>query len=221
MNHWGWYWRIKKQHKPKALCSRLIFSEIDSFNMFKNKELVRLVKESKDRICLIIPRYNLTATMQDDNSLIVNFDNGSYIIPVEKKACNYGGFYHFFHCPRCQARMRKLYCIEGAYLCRKCANLGYYSQRLRPSERCAEMSYNVMRYLKNQAGSLDQKPPWMTQREFQKLRRKFVKYDEKRFHQLNKELRARYGSKFETDFTDYYIPPDNVYDAQVERDENF
>ncbi len=52
MTHWGWYWRVKKNHVPKELCSWSKFCEIDSFAMFKRQDLVRLVKESKDCICL-------------------------------------------------------------------------------------------------------------------------------------------------------------------------
>ena len=64
MTHWGWYWKIKKQHSPKALCSSFGFMEIDSFSMFKNKELVRLIREGNDRIALEIPDYKFTATLQ-------------------------------------------------------------------------------------------------------------------------------------------------------------
>lgn len=32
--HWGWYWKIKKHHKVKTLCSQLL--SIDSFKFFKN-----------------------------------------------------------------------------------------------------------------------------------------------------------------------------------------
>lgn len=214
MTHWGWYWKFKKKNKPKALCSSSQFDEIDSFKMFKNQELVGLVKESKDRICFMITQYDLIATLQDDNSLSVQFNNDSYVISVEKKSCNFGGSYYFFHCPQCQTRMRKLYCIQGKYLCRKCANLGYYSQRLRPSQRLAQMSYNVMDFLKSRAGSLTQKPPWMKKSTFQKLRIKYVKYDEKYFNAVNKELLEKYGEE-----GDFYFAPFDMFDAYVEREE--
>ena len=167
MTHWGWYWRVKKQHRPKALCSSSRFMEIDSFSMFRNKEIIRLIKESKDRTALEIPEYNFMATLQDDNSLKVRCNSGSYTIPVERKSCNYGGYYHFFRCPACMARMRKLYCIGGIYVCRKCAGLGYYSQRLRPSERYKMKSYHIEESIKRQGGSLDQKPPWMKKATYQ------------------------------------------------------
>ena len=195
MAHWGWYWKVKRNHKPKALCSYASLLEIDSFKLFKNTEFIRFIKESIDRICLIIPKYNLFASLQDDNNLRVQFGGGSYVIPVEKKSCNYGGFYHFFRCPSCNMRMRKLYCIKGIYLCRKCAHLGYYSQRLRPPDRCIYMQMKVKEKLENHTGSLEQKPPWMKGQTFQKLRRKYVKYDEKHLQEVNKELFRRFGCR--------------------------
>lgn len=33
MTHWGWYWKVKKKHIPKTLCSKL--TAIDSFKLFK------------------------------------------------------------------------------------------------------------------------------------------------------------------------------------------
>jgi hypothetical protein len=125
MTHWGWYWKVKRQYTPKGLCQQSSLAEINSFDMFKNKELVCLVRESSDQIALKIPHFDLTAVLMPDDSLSVTYDGGAYLIPVEKKSCNYGGFCHFFHCPQCNARMRKLYCSDGRYLCRKCLKLGY------------------------------------------------------------------------------------------------
>lgn len=213
MMDWGRYWRMKK-HAPKPLCFWNSFFEIDSFKMFKNKRLVQLAKESTNRISFMIPKYDLTAILQDDNTLSVQFSGGSYVIPVEQKSCNYGGVYYFFHCPECKARMRKLYCVQGMYLCRRCAHLGYLSQRLRPTERLALMSYKVKDSLNSRAGSLDQKPPWMKAYTFQKMRRKYVKYDEMRFTELNKELLLWYGYE-----GDPYFPSMDLWDAHVEREE--
>src|SRR5580658_9386865 len=100
MNHWGWYWGIKNKHVPRRFLNKH-FDEIDSFSMYRNELLVGFVLESEDRISLTVPRYNLVARLFDDYSLRVTFDGESYIIPVQKKPCNYGGFYYFFHCPRC------------------------------------------------------------------------------------------------------------------------
>lgn len=213
MTHWGWYWKIKKKHKPKATCSRFSLTALDSFDLFKNKEGIAYTRNAKDRTILEIPRYKLKAALMEDDSLAVVYDGGSYIIPVETKPCNYGGSYRFFHCPQCNARMRKLYCMEGKYLCRKCANLGYYSQRLRPNELCFYMQDKVKAQLKNHAGSLDQKPPWMKQHTFQKLRIKYVNYGQKEANITHQEIFERFGI-----VEDAYFPPSDLYDAYVESD---
>lgn len=90
MTHWGWYWRIKKNHTPKDCC--LWMNPLNSFELFKNKQRIKLIKESPARICFEIPLYNLKAILMDNDSLNVFYRQGSYIIPVEKKPCNYGGF---------------------------------------------------------------------------------------------------------------------------------
>lgn len=193
MTHWGWYWEIKQNHKPKALCSWQQFCEIDSFRMFKNKRLVQMIKDSSEPISFEVPAFNLKATLLDNNSLNVEYDGGSYVIPVEKKSCNYGGYYYFFHCPKCKRRMRKLYCLEGKYLCRKCADLAYPTQRLRPSNRYLLMANKVEQKLQNKSGSLDRKPPWMKKKTFQALKMSHFEYYE-----------IKYGKAMRDELNQYY-----------------
>ncbi len=217
--NWYWYWHIKKKHKPRLSCEAFFLNAIDSFDMFKHPEAVQLVKESADKLSLSVPRYSLKAFLQDDDSLLVQYSGGMYLIPVEKKSCNYGGFYRFFHCPKCDKRMRKLYCIEGRYQCRKCANMAYYSQRLRPYARYNHMKFGVEECLQNRAGSLKQKPPWMKKYTFQKLRQKYVKYDELSFNALKKELLVWHGSKAQPFLSEPYcfLVPYGLNDAYIER----
>ncbi|MDR3549989.1 MAG: hypothetical protein P4L31_01120 [Candidatus Babeliales bacterium] len=204
--------------KRKSLCSW--FDEIDSFNMFKYKEGLEWVKNSSDRICFEIFRYKLKARLMDDYSLQVSCDAGHYTISVEKKPCNFGGSYYFFHCPACKTRMRKLYCINGVYLCRKCANLGYHSQRLNPSLRCLYMGSKVKEFLKNRAGALDRKPPWQKQHTFQKLRKKYLDYDERHFYAGYNALRNKYGPIIDTMTDNHYclFVPTGFYELYDYRD---
>ena len=186
MTHWGWYWHVKKKHKPKKTC--FAQDSIDSFDLFKNKEGIAWVKNSQDRVLFQIFEYKLTARLLDNDSLAVSSCAGNYVILVEKMRCNYGGTYQFFHCPDCNRRMRKLYLMQGKYVCRKCASLGYYTQILRPSRRLLWMGMKVKESLKNYAGSLEIKPPRMKRHTFQKLRKKYLDYDEKQFHAIKKEI---------------------------------
>jgi len=84
VTHWGWYWKIKKNHIPKALCSWGSLIEIDSFAMYKKYQIVG-VWQSNDRCSLIISQYNLKAYLQQNYRLFVRFDGGEYVIPVEKR----------------------------------------------------------------------------------------------------------------------------------------
>jgi len=204
MTHWGWYWRVKLSwYKPKGLCSW--YTTIDSFEMFKIKEAIEWCI---NKVAYEIPQYKLKATLLS-NSYQVEYDGGSYSIPYEKQACNYGGFRYFFHCPRCNQRMRKLYCKDGKFLCRKCLNIGYYTQRLRPSERYLIMKIKAEDKIENMAGSLQIKPPWIKYKTFRKLKTQYVKYDEKYYHAWGKEFRQEFGES-PPDY--WYFPPSGMSD---------
>lgn len=198
MTHWGWYWRIKREgYRSKRLCSGFWLETMDSFDIFNNKLMASFLRDSATRILLEIPRYHLNASLQDDNSLSVTYSGGSYKIPTERKTCNFGGFYTFFHCPQCSKRMRKLYCLEGKYLCRKCAKLCYYTQLLHPSRRFYHMRIKTEDILKNKGGSLYDKPLRMHNSTFQRIKRKHMGYEFKSEDASNKELREWYGAKIE------------------------
>jgi hypothetical protein len=189
MTHWGWYWKVKLKHKPKAICQQFSLIAINSFSMFRNKKLVDLVRNSVDRISFKVPCYNLTAVLMPDDSLSVTYNGGSYIIPVEKRVPNYGGLCYYFHCPQCDTRMRILYCNEGKYLCRKCLDLAYYSQRVSPSKRCLLMAGNIKKYLENRGGSLHKRPFRMRQKTFTALCAKYHSYwEDKYVEALQKEI---------------------------------
>jgi len=170
------------------------FIEIDSFVMFKNKEQIDLLKAGNDRTAFMIPRYELTAILQDDNSFQVQFLGCVYTIKVERKPTNFGGHYYFFHCPKCELRVRKLYCIDGLYLCRKkkCANLGFLSQKLNPYDRLLYMQRKIERELEQKSGSLDRKPPWMKQRTFESLQQKYEYYDHMYFEKAEVAFIKKY-----------------------------
>ena len=214
MTHWGWYWNVKNKNVPRRrLCSYSSLCEIDSFKMFNNYQLVELVRESSDKCSLYIPEYDLKAYLQDDDSLLVKYKDGFYVIPVEKKPCNFGGYYYFFHCPLCDRRMRKLYCLAGLYRCRKCENLAYYTQRLRSAERFTIMYLKIEGYIKNRGGALklgcsyfelDKKPPRMHRRTFQKLKDRVKYYDAKSGQALFEDARTWYGPKAERWLDGYF-----------------
>ncbi|HRN78581.1 MAG TPA: hypothetical protein PLU71_05030 [Candidatus Dependentiae bacterium] len=198
--HWWWYWKIKKQHESKAVCSNRELLELDSFQMYNNYEQALGVRQSTDKCSFWIPLYELKAYLQDDDSLLVIYRDGTYTIPIERMSCNFGGYYYFFRCPKCNKRMRKLYCLKGQYQCRKCGDLCYYSQLLRPTERFSRGERKVKEYIKARGGNLewfDKKPPRMHHKTFQKLKDRAEYYEAKSGMELFKELREWYGERAE------------------------
>ena len=200
MAHWGWYWRVKKKHTPRTSCSSWHLMELDAFDMYRNyHQQVEAVRATPSKRALHIPMYDFEAFLQDDDSLLVNYNKGSYVIPVERKPCNFGGHYYFFHCPLCDKRMRKLYCLDGQYQCRKCGNLAYYKQRLRSTTRCLLMSGEIDTYVKNRGGDLrwNKKPPRMHKKTFKHLKDRAAYYDAKAMLAMNQEGREWYGPEVE------------------------
>ncbi len=200
MTHWGWYWKVKNKHySSHIVCENRGLFEIDSFGMFNDYRKAEWVRESEDKISFEIPSYGLKAYLQDDDSLLVKHSSKQYVIPVERKPCNFGGYYYFFHCPKCKKRMRKLYCWFGHYLCRKCLNLSYYSQKIRPTVRFRMTARAIEKDVKKRGGDIefDEKPPRMHEKTFQRLKAKAKYYDARSEQELNKELRSWYGPKME------------------------
>ncbi len=196
MAHWGWYWKVKLKHRPKALCSN--DRSIDSFALFKGGE----------RRFFEVPEYQLKAELKDDHYRVTYGKKGrpSYKIFFEKQPCNYGGYRYFFRCPLCQGRMRKLYFASGAFLCRKCLNLSYYSQQLRPMVRLRMTARRIEEGVEKRGGDLklDEKPPRMHEKTFQRLKAKAKYYDARSGQESYKEVRSWYGAKGEEWLDGYF-----------------
>lgn len=108
--------------------------------------------------------------------------------------------------------MRKLYFAQqSVILCRKCLNLSYASQQLRPSKRDDYMAQKISSQIKDKGGDPTsyQKPPRISRRTFDQLRNKLHYYDHMEKHESNKELRKWHGSEMEPYLDQYfdYKPP--------------
>ena len=200
MAHWGWYWKVKVKHIPRKLCSNL--TQIDSFKLYKNNTMAGFTVKPLD----IKSEPNL-------DSIKITYRNHkahSYTITIEKLPCNYGGFRCFFKCPLCSKRMRILYFAEqSVFLCRKCLNLSYQSQCLRPSMRYLYMSKKVENSIHNKSGDLyHKKPTNMHINKYQQLENKMAYYKGKSNQALNKELREWYGARVEPYLDSFfdYVP---------------
>ena len=69
----------------------------------------------------------------DDDRMII-FSHGQ-IVHLDKTPCHYGGYRRWFLCPQCKMRTLKLYEWNKRYLCRKCQDLPYTSQRIPEEDR--------------------------------------------------------------------------------------
>lgn len=180
--HWGWYWNVKHRgYQRKKLCSN--FEILDSFAMFQKHIVPHLYI---GMVSLEIPSFDLKLILQD-GYYEAQFSVASYKIPIENQKLHFGGYRYFFKCPKCYKRMRILYCVNAIFICRGCAKLGYYSQRLRPSQRCLYNSNKIKERLENAAGSLYVKPPWMKQKTFKYLKSKHFEYKEVNYPELLRE----------------------------------
>jgi hypothetical protein len=160
---WKEYWK-GKNHKRKRLCNKLVgidsFYIFDDSKYYKkNREdyfafnkydqnykcIIKVKLTKKEFRFSVNDEHELQAVLLKDgfhvstyhsflNSCVgypISIQKSSYIIPIEKLEHNKRVF---FRCPDCNRRMRKLYYEQGKFLCRKCLNLGYRSQRIRPKK---------------------------------------------------------------------------------------
>jgi len=70
--------------------------------------------------------------VDDDRMIIYGHDQ---IVHLDKTPCHYGGHRKWFLCPQCNERRLKLYEWNRRYLCRKCHDLPYTSQRVPEFDR--------------------------------------------------------------------------------------
>lgn len=68
---------------------------------------------------------------QDTAALILNYgyrgQTYQYSIKIDRTACHYGGYRHWWLCPKCNRRVGVLYCA-GIYVCRHCIGALYQTQ---------------------------------------------------------------------------------------------
>ena len=95
--------------------------------------------------------------------------------PVERRAvpCRFGGFRHYFACPRCWRSVELLYMASGRFYCRRCARVGYSIENLDKRWR-ADRRYDRLFERLNEDGS---KPPRMRWKTYNRLCERLDAYD--------------------------------------------
>ncbi len=103
-----------------------------------------------------------------------NWKDVAETLPITTTKTNFGGQRHWFICPSCRHRCRKIY--GGSYFrCRRCHGLKYESQYERNFNRAATQAHKLRSRL-GQSGSLDdsfpEKPKGMHWRTYHRLQQR-------------------------------------------------
>lgn len=199
--HWGFYWKIKKKHTTRTLCSSLL--SIDSYKLMKETIFSGFSVQPLDIKAKLV-----------DNELQITYRNHkkhAYTIQISKVPCHLGGYRTYFICPLCTSRKRKLYLTDkSVFLCRTCLNLTYATQLLRPTRRCDFMSDKIKNIIIDQGGDLEsKKPKGMFKAEYERLKLTQKYYEQSSHKELNAELRKWYGESMEKHLDRHfdYAPP--------------
>lgn len=105
---------------------------------------------------LSISRYREQLRQTDKaNKVDVNYSYRgkaySYSIRLDKTACHFGNYRHWWLCPKCSKRVAVLYCA-GTYVCRHCLSVPYGSQLQQPIDRLFSRADAIRQRLGWQSG---------------------------------------------------------------------
>ena len=125
---------------------------------------------------LSISRYREQLRQTDRaNKIDVNYSYRgkaySYSIRLDKTACHFGNYRHWWQCPKCNKRVAVLYCA-GLYVCRHCIGVNYQSQLQQPIDRLFSRADAIRQRLGWQSGiahGIENKPKGMHQRTYDRL----------------------------------------------------
>ena len=95
----------------------------------------------------------------------------SYSIRLDKTACHFGNYRHWWLCPSCSKRVSVLYCA-GTYVCRHCLSVPYGSQLQQPIDRLFSRADTIRQRLGWQSGIAygnGSKPKGMHSKTFDRL----------------------------------------------------
>ena len=125
---------------------------------------------------LSISRYREQLRQTDKaNKVDVNYSYRgkaySYSIRLDKTACHFGHYRHWWLCPSCSKRVAVLYCA-GTYVCRHCIGCNYGSQLQQPIDRLFSRLHTIRQRLGWQAGiahGIGERPKGMHHSTYNKL----------------------------------------------------
>ena len=105
----------------------------------------------------------------------------SYSIRLDKTACHFGHYRHWWLCPSCSKRVAVLYCA-GTYVCRHCIGCNYGSQLQQPIDRLFNRADAIRQRLGWQSGIAHgngSKPKGMHHSTYERLINEYERLEQK------------------------------------------
>ena len=105
----------------------------------------------------------------------------SYSIRLDKTACHFGNYRHWWLCPKCSKRVSVLYCA-GTYVCRHCIGANYHSQLQQPIDRLFSRANAIRQRLGWQSGiahGIGKRPKGMHHSTYERLINEYERLEQK------------------------------------------
>lgn len=172
MGRWWNYWR-RKGHVPKKRVEN--YRSLDCSWCYDKREYP--LEEGEDAW---LHGYHLKLF---SSYVLAFFQNKSedcqYKISVVATKCNYGGQRHWFLCPVCSRRSKKLYLYSGSiFVCRKCLNLAYSTQNRSRLDRIIDKKWELIRKMGGDSEFIIHKPKRMHRKTFDRIQKEIWQLNE-------------------------------------------
>lgn len=166
--------------RKTADCRQIDVREMKRQGILEPGELFRWHwPEFANAVNMVVTEGEITVSYRDKTAA-GGFGVVEYQIPIVRTDCHINGSRPWFGCPECGRRAAILYSISaGKFACRKCRRLAYPSQSEAVGDRAHRAANNIRRRLGWKVGIAHpegDKPKWMRQATFDKLRVRYAKF---------------------------------------------
>jgi hypothetical protein len=172
MGRWWHYWR-RKGYEPKSRVES--YPSLDCSSYYDKRKYPFV--EGEEAVF-----YGRRLTLFSSYALFILSSQGKeyfYPIRVVTTNCHYGGHRHWFLCPLCNRRSKKLYLTYGSrFACRKCLKLAYLTQNRTDIDRITDKKWNLIRKYGGDSEWTIQKPKGMHQKTFDRIRDEIWRLDD-------------------------------------------
>lgn len=176
------YWKRRPKRSSKLFTSSLYKLCIP-----------HLLKEHKKTPGVFIWNDQIRLIVEDDSILFSSIDGqqmNTEIVKMTKMPCHYGGFRFFGLCPCCSKQVRDLYFYKTTFACRHCFRMTYYTRHTTLSRRLILKREKISKRINDDTWN---KPKWMRQKTFARVRSEYFDLDEKELIADFYSLRTNYA----------------------------